>query len=163
MVSPPHFNPHAPYGARPLQDSYMDKSVLFQSTCPLRGTTETCPLRFFGGLDISIHMPLTGHDLDARLKVIHFAISIHMPLTGHDMISTPYSRISCSRFQSTCPLRGTTSIIPMPFMRFLFQSTCPLRGTTYYIKLVLPKDEEFQSTCPLRGTTDKETIRGQKS
>ena len=86
----------------------MDKSVLFQSTCPLRGTTETCPLRFFGGLDISIHMPLTGHDLDARLKVIHFAISIHMPLTGHDQRATLWSLVTTSPFQSTCPLRGTT-------------------------------------------------------
>ena len=57
------------------------------------------------------------------------------------------------RFQSTCPLRGTTllsSILPVVLEQF--QSTCPLRGTTITQRHSAAYGQ-FQSTCPLRGTT----------
>ena len=81
------------------------------------------------------------------------SISIHMPLTGHDMISTPYSRISCSRFQSTCPLRGTTINS--------FQIVLDCRDFNPHAPYGARPDltagtsalATFQSTCPLRGTT----------
>ena len=78
------------------------------------------------------------------------------------------------RFQSTCPVRGTTYFHLVEVACGQFQSTCPVRGTTsgrrllqrirhfnprapYGARLALcgqsPKPPEFQSTCPVRGTT----------
>ena len=56
----------------------------FQSTCPLRGTTDEGE-----GLGvvhrISIHVPLAGHDTVVRLpQCLDHVISIHVPLAGHD-------------------------------------------------------------------------------
>ena len=98
-----------------------------------------------------------------------------MPLAGHD--SARGSRLCrLRRFQSTCPLRGTTSLGPStpfatsdfnprapcgarrcpacrtPFQSRPFQSTCPLRGTTMMTSSS-STGHGFQSTCPLRGTT----------
>ena len=102
-----YFNPRAPCGARrsitacsnsggsisihvPLaghdgaQHLHQLRRNGFQSTCPLRGTTNTekTRTRF---CRISIHVPLAGHD-DAALAApaVLFDISIHVPLAGHD-------------------------------------------------------------------------------
>ena len=56
-----YFNPRAPCGARPLTAVLTAQSVKFQSTCPLRGTTKsTVPPPVWA--EISIHVPLAGHD-----------------------------------------------------------------------------------------------------
>ena len=84
----------------------MITTAIFQSTCPLRGTTI---VKRWGRAPatISIHVPLAGHDvvIDALNFVRH--ISIHVPLAGHD---DQRQAILARRepFQSTCPLRGTT-------------------------------------------------------
>ena len=58
-----------------------------------------------------------------------------------------------SRFQSTCPARGTTrETFGYTSSQVIFQSTCPARGTT----IIFGKRRDisqFQSTCPARGTT----------
>ena len=79
---------------------------IFQSTCPVRGTThiqagEAATVR------ISIHVPRAGHD--ERRIIVLCLIEI---------------------FQSTCPMRGTTSVMYFWSLATLFQSTCPMRGTT---------------------------------
>ena len=79
-----HFNPRAPCGARPCRGRIAYAFGIFQSTCPLRGTTKK-------------------RKHNARKN----AISIHVPLAGHDTI-TFASGTSARIFQSTCPLRGTT-------------------------------------------------------
>ena len=59
-----YFNPRAPCGARPIRSRLQLSSKLFQSACPLRGTTG-------GDLGqqmtdrISIRVPLAGHDCAA--------------------------------------------------------------------------------------------------
>ena len=55
-------------------------------------------------------------------------ISIHVPHAGHDR--TGDAGIRKPGFQSTCPMRGTTSPTWRTFGSLLFQSTCPMRGTT---------------------------------
>ena len=106
---PSNFNPRAPCGARPW--------LLHRCRWALR---------------ISIHVPLAGHDhARAGTPRIHdnfnprapcgarhiavgyvfclYVISIHVPLAGHDR-RKPLARGKCAgRFQSTCPLRGTTA------------------------------------------------------
>ena len=77
------FNPRAPCGARQMVNLIDRNAKIFQSTCPVRGTTEsskifpksgkfqsTCPVRGTTGYGlcqgsdhrISIHVPRAGHD-----------------------------------------------------------------------------------------------------
>ena len=55
------FNPRAPCGARRYICGNSQPVSKFQSTCPLRGTTRLT-LPWFRGYNISIHVPLAGHD-----------------------------------------------------------------------------------------------------
>ena len=58
---------------------------------------------------ISIHVPLAGHDLDSSGgDDVPPPISIHVPLAGHDGGGKP-DLAATIIFQSTGPLRGTTS------------------------------------------------------
>ena len=59
-----HFNPRAPYGARPKQEFDPWRDELFQSTRPLRGATLMVPVSLWT-MSISIHAPLTGRDSSA--------------------------------------------------------------------------------------------------
>ena len=69
---------------------------------------------------------------------IDLEISIHVPREGDDQYQQ-YPQEAYCRFQSTSPVRGTTTCIP-PLLRheMIFQSTSPVRGTTYIIQLVGP-------------------------
>ena len=78
---------------------------------------------------ISIHVPLAGHDLQGGAEAREDCISIHVPLAGHD-IAMVKDRTAIVQFQSTCPLRGTTTTVFDALTKDGFQSTCPLRGTT---------------------------------
>ena len=55
------FNPRAPCGARRGLIKIRRAKKIFQSTCPLRGTTLTINT-MRRAPDISIHVPLAGHD-----------------------------------------------------------------------------------------------------
>ncbi len=59
------------------------EAALFQSTCPLRGTTMEMGV-LMAAMDISIHVPLAGHDDHPAAQRRIRAISIHVPLAGHD-------------------------------------------------------------------------------
>ena len=102
---PPHFNSHAPCGARLTVCSALRLSRTFQLTRPLRGATQfdslsryadifqlTRPLRGATGTKlqtfsanlISTHTPLAGRDQNGRTVVHHAKISTHTPLAGRD-------------------------------------------------------------------------------
>ena len=107
-MSPAHFNPRAPYGAR----------------------LEYVPLgRYY--IPISIHAPHTGRDWNFESynpPISHFnprapygarrfgdivkrreiTISIHAPHTGRDPLSAMLSILTTLIFQSTRPIRGAT-------------------------------------------------------
>ena len=79
---------------------------------------------------ISIHVPLAGHDANLTDILSYIEqISIHVPLAGHDR-AYQTAKAVLIRFQSTCPLRGTTIGKAQREIQSQFQSTCPLRGTT---------------------------------
>ena len=128
-----NFNPRTPCGARPIMRWTMCKLQYFNPRAPLRGTTIRRFLTPPPDAAISIHVPLAGHDACSLLRGID------------------------GRFQSTCPLRGTTTGTGTSAAQgALFQSTCPLRGTTRVcITSLMSLMMIFQSTCPLRGTTRK--------
>ena len=106
LVHIPHFNPRAPCGARlprlqlcrragqisthaPLA-GHDDRSVgvllgvvVFQPTCPLRGTTFSRS-GLYRETAISTHAPLAGHDSSEARLCRPSRISTHAPLAGHD-------------------------------------------------------------------------------
>ena len=147
-----NFNPRAPCGARLNADAIRGEILQFQSTCPLRGTTEVgveglvadeisihVPLAGHDGVrgrldgfdaQISIHVPLAGHDpKERRILSVQTEISIHVPLAGHDI--GVGSLLSKTRhFNPRAPCGARLSLWVLALARFLFQSTCPLRGTT---------------------------------
>ena len=81
-------------------------SLLFQSTCHIRGMTCITPMP----------APFRG-------------ISIHMPHTWHDL-SIPPNTSSMILFQSTCHIRGMTRTAFSCASSKQFQSTCHIRGMT---------------------------------
>ena len=110
--------------------------MLFQSTRPIRGATES---RQSAALiqSISIHAPHTGRDVvawrntgefaafqstrpirgatnKALFKSCDFNISIHAPHTGRDYKKLGIDCVICGRFQSTRPIRGATASYQAP-------------------------------------------------
>ena len=124
------FNPRAPYGARPPPAYNLPVASPFQSTRPVRGATPTRSAASFSGRVFQSTCPVRGTTVDGFFNSGAIHISIHVPRTGHDRADTkalcewfdfnpraPYgARRPCggrrrcrSRFQSTCPVRGTTT------------------------------------------------------
>ncbi len=82
----------------------------FQSTCPARGTTARRLLYDYSCQNFNPRAP-RGARLDCYAAgLCPVLISIHVPREGHDY-SYMFSRNRPSRFQSTCPARGTTDVL----------------------------------------------------
>ena len=79
----------------------------FQSTSPVRGTTQTL-LTISDAATISIHLPREGDDRGKKWADRMLLISIHVPREGDDRLSLK-TAISPLSFQSTSPVRGTTN------------------------------------------------------
>ena len=143
----PHFNPRAPYGARPVLSSRSYSYSVFQSTRPIRGATDSCS-RCRLSISISIRAPHTGRDQRTHLRSSRqpyfnprapygarpgagtapdpvLAISIHAPHTGRDD----------TRLRSS-----STSLV--------FQSTRPIRGATNRHSNILSKHNDFNPRAP---------------
>ena len=126
-------------------------------------------------VEISIHAPYTGSDLDIGLTS-HLKSNFNpRPLHGERLRSFTHG-LPCMIFQSTPPTRGATYLVDWPFQKSSeFQSTPPTRGATddfsvvasvYAISIHAPYtgsdlvesdsmsiDDQFQSTPPTRGAT----------
>ena len=80
-------------------------------------------------LDISIHTPLAGSDVDMLdINDIH-VISIHTPLAGSDRKTLKTSANSWN-FNPHSPCGERPATVTLFFPDTLFQSTLPLRGAT---------------------------------
>ena len=145
--------------------------MIFQSTCPARGTTGNAAADTDEHRDISIHVPREGHDVrpspcgaarkahfnpraprgarlkDRAVKAVHAAISIHVPREGHD-VRAMAADASILPFQSTCPARGTTTSQLKMMEWSLFQSTCPARGTTHSFPAIHADKLDFNPRAP---------------
>ena len=81
----------------------------FQSTLPLRGATIE-ELLTWEVIDISIHAPLAGSDVDNEKVNNNIYISIHAPLAGSDM-GIPYKYIF-RKISIHAPLAGSDNTPP---------------------------------------------------
>ena len=102
------FNPRAPYGARPVPRALLSSPRIFQSTRPIRGATHHGQ-RLGREVPISIHAPHTGRDWRSSGDRLMTKISIHAPHTGRD-VAVQESRYGVLLFQSTRPIRGATTV-----------------------------------------------------
>ena len=81
--------------------------MLFLSTYPVRGTTQTAG-RGCADTNISIHVPRAGYDVfEFRGTQQEAPISIHVPRAGYDL-EYGESSYPAYAFLSTYPVRGTT-------------------------------------------------------
>ena len=79
-----HFNPRAPYGARPLQIYLLRLQTYFNPRAPYGARQGHVQLRR-PGPQISIHAPHTGRDaILCGVGLFVCGISIHAPHTGRD-------------------------------------------------------------------------------
>ena len=102
----------------------------FLLTCLLRGMTRrTQTLAHIR--NVSTHMPLARHDLEAMLEDCKRRVSTHMPLARHDFSS--YILRLLFEFLLTCLLRGMTRLSGRLPSRTEFLLTCLLRGMTQYV------------------------------
>ena len=78
------FNPRSLHGERLRQPFSYRRHIVFQSTLPARGATfPAAPI--VRSLQISIHAPCTGSDIEYHCIYIFGTISIHAPCTGSDV------------------------------------------------------------------------------
>ena len=156
--------------------------LIFQSTCPARGTTVACDAMPLSSV-ISIHVPREGHDVKLYFMTSAYRNFNPRAPRGARLVYRSSSSFP-PRFQSTCPARGTTQYSPvLPGLylisihvpreghdyreatsskgRYGFQSTCPARGTTTLAQPPFFYNYIFQSTCPARGTTERRYHRRQ--
>ena len=103
-----NFNPRAPYGARQERVAAHARSIRFQSTCPVRGTTSFGTPAPGTTADFNPRAPYGARPLRLGVAVKAEVISIHVPRTGHD-VTQPWDLTITFLFQSTCPVRGTTA------------------------------------------------------
>ena len=106
--------------------------VLFQSTCPARGTTRRADELALVAVAFQSTCPARGTTVDQPAVQLAVDISIHVPREGHDG-GVGVTRAGIIQFQSTCPARGTTVQQDKYTPDQTFQSTCPARGTTIYL------------------------------
>jgi len=118
------FNPRAPCGARQGSRALCEGGSMFQSTCPVWGTTahyvqrcsrrrfqSTCPvwgttvdtITETGGTMFQSTCPVWGTTVMPRMSTQLFRVSIHVPRVGHDPARSD-KRHQYREFQSTCPV-----------------------------------------------------------
>ena len=100
------FNPRAPCGARPDLIRVQSVVILFQSTRPMRGATESTSI-IPRSQEVSIHAPHAGRDNNNKVhKQIHQCFNPRAPCGARPRNSEKGALDS--EFQSTRPMRGAT-------------------------------------------------------
>ena len=76
-----------------------------------------------------------------------------MPREGHDVGETQQHGYNYLIFLSTCPVRGTTSLLLASWLGLLISIHVPREGHDHQFITFSRGSSEFLSTCPVRGTT----------
>ena len=138
---------------------FFARSVVFQSTHPMRGGTLFRWLEAGAGGHFNPPTPC-GVGLYYPQSVWYWSvISIHPPHAGWDFRLSLF-RAREGPFQSTHPMRGGTCVDQRAPAPLGFQSTHPMRGGTRYGGYS-PICQQFQSTHPMRGGTRTHVARSQ--
>ena len=154
------FNPRAPCGARRHGRLGTVWRVEISIHAPLAGRDLDNSTQFEGQPVISIHAPLAGRDSTVIACAVPFLyISIHAPLAGRDHEVAGSGSVAGISIHAPLAGRDSGSWRPRS-SRMLFQSTRPLRGATTTGAKFTITDKEFQSTRPLRGATPPPPIYG---
>ena len=83
-----NFNPRSPCGERLASANKIVALAEFQSTLPVWGATSIgMVMDLF--LEISIHAPRVGSDVEQFMEVCGYGISIHAPRVGSDASAAP--------------------------------------------------------------------------
>ena len=123
--------------------------LLFQSTCPARGTTKVRYGLFHGFCNFNPRAPrgarrgirnaeaerrefqstcpARGTTTEPTARIVSSVISIHVPREGHDFIAIGIISRPI-KFQSTCPARGTTRLVCLDLRRFYISIHVPREG-----------------------------------
>ena len=133
-------------------------SNLFQSTCPLRGTTLWSPAPQHPKLDFNPRAPCGARPSPMPCDTfLQRCISIHVPLAGHDFKHFSHLH-SGGHFnpRAPCGARLSSPAAPRSVLNFNPRAPC---GARHAVKWISSGKLAFQSTCPLRGTTVVEEYR----
>ena len=175
-----NFNPRAPYGARHRPHTPLATIEIFQSSCPVRGTTNlnftfnnqnwvfqsSCPVRGTTVLlvrdaphgVISILVPRTGHDIQKfHAYYITETISILVPRTGHDARCWAFPAPAIN-FNPRAPYGARrSSSVNLQKNIYYFNPRAPY-GARQSSPVTLGVNTQFQSSCPVRGTTSAASL-----
>ena len=124
-----YFNPPAPCGAGPYLLGNGVTFAEFQSTRPVRGGTMCGRARGLQRLDFNPPAPCGAGRIGMGPTISQHRISIHPPRAGRDGVCGR-TVDSCTKFQSTRPVRGGTCKARFKVSFGAFQSTRPVRGGT---------------------------------
>ncbi len=138
------------------------RRLVFQSPCPVRGTTRQRKAPCPPGRHFNPRAPCGARPVIESLGLLSVLISIPVPRAGHDgWIGATV--MAAGKFQSPCPVRGTTwqhHRVSIQGNYFNPRAPCgarpgrcrPGRAST-----------AFQSPCPVRGTTAASGMQAQRS
>ncbi len=119
-----YFNPRSPCGERPSLLALLYTPLIFQSTLPVRGATNSVSLLF--------HIS---------------SISIHAPRAGSDWISTRRA-LRSGRFQSTLPVRGATAEWLKKYASTPISIHAPRAGSDFRQLLQISSNGNFNPRSP---------------
>ena len=147
-----HFNPRAPYGARPPPAGVRPHYYRFQSTRPIRGATIHSAEVGARHNKFQSTRPIRGAtiaSLSSSHKVINF--NPRAPYGArpgrHELCDIP------QEFQSTRPIRGATLGLGEVFAIRRISIHAPHTGRDCPLRSPYPVGTIFQSTRPIRGAT----------
>ena len=104
-------------------------------------------------IKISIHVPLTGHDCLVILLILRaFDFNPRAPYGARLFHSAVMERRGY--FNPRAPYGARLSGTPAAAQARRFQSTCPLRGTTYDAIMTKAKEADFNPRAPYGARRD---------
>ena len=147
---------------------------IFQSTSPVRGTTEYGYSMDAGKYNFNPHPPCGGRHILRKMSstirkfqstspvrgttadrtgtIAVMLISIHVPRAGDDLRHTGNDEVH-KVFQSTSPVRGTTLLWHLLVQPISYFNPRPPHGGRLLMVQMPLQPLIFQSTSPARGTT----------
>ena len=147
------FNPRAPYGARLAPAKPFLRVTYFNPRAPY-GARPSLELMDAGARIISILAPLTGRDLSiTRLHCPKVNFNPRAPYGARHDESIGPERKSINDFNPRAPYGARRRNDDFRIRLGIFQSSRPLRGATQDAKRRATAHTEFQSSRPLRGAT----------